>query len=296
MGISKKITTNINPNNMQTRATMTTSGTTLTEINGNKEPGLIIYNIPISYKKEEVQEILFASDDKEGNIIKSIKVNKARGRKHKEKFLKVEVIFINWDVYKDMFNKLNNLEFDKDHVLKVKKLQDVKKTKDVSRSKDKSFKTEKKQRGVIGANVAINMKHENVTHISNSDGSISMTKEEKYPRRMGKKGTFSNRNKNEYAKDTIFVKNLDFNFTDTKAMAEFFHVNIENVSIPLRKCFDLYTEHYFTLKHLNRGFALVKFDNCLNIEGKVTEYDKCMFQGRPLNVRVAYKRLAKMRE
>lgn len=257
--------------------------------NGIAPCGLIVYNIPLAYKKKEIQEILF--DPHEREMIDSMKLYKIRYGKTPEKTLKAEIMVQDSNICEDMFNKLDGLPFDEDHILKVKWMR-TDKTHSNSREMNDSVGSQqnKKKRGVIGANVTLKSETGKDDSISKKDEDVvAVTK-------SGNKKLAHGRKKNiplEKSDDTLFVKNLDYSMTDTKVLAEFFKVDPENVTIPLRKCLDLYTDQFFKLEHMNRGFAIIKYDDYLNIEGKVTEYKNCMFQGRKLIVQVAYKKESK---
>ncbi|CAL9736784.1 hypothetical protein MOSE0_K07624 [Monosporozyma servazzii] len=258
------------------------------QIHGIAPCGLVVYNIPLRYKKKEIQEILFAPNERE--LIDSMKLYKIRYGKSPEKTLKVEIMFQDSDIREDMFIRLDELEFDDDHILKVKRFNSEKRhagSKEVS--DDIGAKQDKKKRGVIGANVTLKLEKDKDNSMSKEDAVVIAKRENKPKVVQSRKKTAPL----EKADDTLFVRNLDYNMTDTKVLAEFFKVNPENVTIPLRKCLDLYTDQFFKLEHMNRGFAIIKFDDYLNIEGKVTEYKNCMFQGRKLIVQVAYKKEAK---
>lgn len=75
---------------------------------------------------------------------------------------------------------------------------------------------------------------------------------------------------------------------DKDQLARIFHVKREDVHIPARRCYDCFLEGYFRHPYLNCGFAIIKLEDCEDIEKKAQEFNDTIFEGRRLVVEVAH--------
>ena len=91
----------------------------------------------------------------------------------------------------------------------------------------------------------------------------------------------------EKSTDTLYVNNIPY-YATKEDIAAFFGVDIESISLPMRKMRDVRTNRVFFSKRSNRGIAFATFhDLSEDLSKKVEEFQGKSFQDREIVVDIA---------